>query len=141
MFLKGLLETGLLETLIKTSIGCELWYCDRCFRYATTSGIDWQAGQEFHHTDTTMYVTPYVTPMLSLSMIHSCLHDALPTTNPSSVNIKLLNNKICLRCRNAELQKRHLQPCCYVALLLSGPATAAAVTFHSHVRTIGCRAP
>ena len=26
-------------------------------------------------------------------------------------------------------------------LLLSGPATAAAVTFHSHVRTIGCRAP
>ena len=36
---------------------------------------------------------------------------------------------------------RPLQPCCYVALLLSGPATAAAVTFHSHVRTIGCRAP
>ena len=26
-------------------------------------------------------------------------------------------------------------------LLLSDPATAAAVTFHSHVRTIGCRAP
>ena len=26
-------------------------------------------------------------------------------------------------------------------LLLSGPATAAAVTLHLHVRTIGCRAP
>ena len=26
---------------------------------------------------------------------------------------------------------RPLQPCCYVALLLSGPATAAAVTFHT----------